>query len=191
MKSKLAKKYAKDIFCLEGDWLEDLREKPSIYATLAFLETNRQINNIYRHCGTKETLFYYLSRWKLKKYNNYSILYFAFHGFEGQIQIGKDDVTLEEISDKLENKCKDKVIFFGSCLVMTAEPSRIKDFLVKTGALCVCGYKESVDFVTSSAFEMLVLDLFQQYKDISCVQRDINLYYAALAKKLDFKIYSI
>jgi hypothetical protein len=38
---------------------------------------------------------------------------------------------------------------------------------------------------------MLVIDLFQQYKDITKVQRDINIYYAALAKELEFKIHSL
>jgi hypothetical protein len=188
---KFAKKYKKNIYCLEGDWQKDLRKQSSIYASLMFLEKNCDIKHIHKHCGTKESLFYYLNQWKLKKYSSYSICYLAFHGFEGEITIGKDSVTLEEISDILEDSCKDKIIFIGSCLVLQADKSRINDFLKKTGALCVCGYKVSVDFVASSVFEMLVLDLLQQYKDISCVQRDIGIYYAALAKKLEFKIHTL
>jgi hypothetical protein len=115
----------------------------------------------------------------------------AFHGFEGEIVVGKDKVTLEEIADKLEGTCQDKVIFFGSCLVLQADRSRINNFLDKTKALCVCGYKSSVEFLSSSVFEMLVIDMFQRYKDISCVQRDIGLYYSNLAKELDFKIYTL
>lgn len=188
---KFAKKYKKNIYCLEGDWDKDLRIQSSIYASLVFLEKNCDIKNIHKHCGTKESLFYYLNQWKLKKYSSYSICYLSFHGFEGEIIVGKDSVTLEEIADSLEGACKDKVIFFGSCLVLQAERSRLDNFLKKTGALCICGYKVSVDFLTSSVFEMLVIDKFQQYKDISCVNRDISLYYAALAKELQFKIHTL
>lgn len=188
---RFAKKYKKSIYCLEGDWQKDLRKQSSIYASLVFLEKNCDIKHIHKHCGTKESLFYYLNKWKLKKYSNYSICYLAFHGFEGEIIVGKDNVTLEEISEVLKDSCKDKIIFFGSCLVLQADNSRINDFLKKTGALCVCGYKVSVDFLQSSVFEMLVLDLFQQYKDITKVQRDIGIYYAALAKELEFKIHTL
>lgn len=188
---RFAKKYKKNIYCLEGDWQKDLRKQSSIYASLMFLEKNCDIKHIHKHCGTKESLFYYLNKWKLKKYSNYSICYLAFHGFEGEITVGQNNVTLEEIAEELKDSCKDKIIFFGSCLVLQAQHSRINDFLKKTGALCVCGYKVSVDFLQSSVFEMLVIDLFQQYKDITKVQRDINIYYAALAKELEFKIHSL
>jgi hypothetical protein len=188
---RIAKKYRKYIYCLEGDWQKDLRKQYSIYSSLMFLEKNCDIKHIHKHCGTKESLFYYLSQWKLKKYSNYSICYLAFHGFEGEIKVGKDRITLEEISDLLQDSCKDKIIFFGSCLVFQADRSRIDDFLKKTGALCICGYQDSVDFVASSVFEMLVFDMLQQYKDISCVQRDIGLYYDILAKKLKFKIHTL
>lgn len=188
---KIAKQYKKNIYCLEGDWQKDLRKQSSILASLMFLEKNCNIKYIHKHCGTKESLFYYLAQWKLKKYSSYSICYLAFHGFEGEITVGKDNVSLEEIADILQDSCKDKVIFIGSYLVLQADRARIKDFLAKTGALCVCGYKVSVDFLISSVFEMLVLDLFQQYKDISCVERDINLYYSALSKELEFKIHTL
>lgn len=176
---------------MEGDWQKDLRKQSGISSSLMFLEQNCDIKNIHKHCGTKETLFYYLEQWKLKKYSSYSICFLAFHGFEGEIVIGKERATLEEIADELENSCKDKIIFFGSCLVLQAGQARIKNFLKKTGALCICGYKASVDFLTSSVFEMLVLDMLQKYKDISCVQRDIDLFYANLAKELEFKIYTL
>lgn len=188
---KIAKSYKKHIYCLEGNWEKDLRKKSSVDSSLMFLEKNCGIKHIHKHCGTKETLFYYLDKWKYKKYSSYSICYLAFHGFEGEITVGKDGVTLEEIADVLEGSCKDKIIFFGSCLVLQADRSRINNFLEKTGALCVCGYKISVDFLASSVFEMLVINMLQNYKDISCVQRDIGLYYSTLAKELEFKIYTL
>src|ERR1035437_1794357 len=188
---QIAKNYKKHIYCLEGNWADDLRQQSGIYSSLNFLKDNCDIKNIYRHCGTKETLFFYLNKWKLKTYYNYSICYLAFHGHEGEICIGKETVSLEEIGEVLSGKCKDKIIFFGSCLVLQVGQARISNFLHTTGALCVCGYKATVNFLESSVFEMLVIDMFQKYKDIGCVQRDIDLYYDKLSKELNFSIYTL
>ena len=37
-----------------------------------------------------------------------------------------------------------------------------------------CGFKTDIDFVESSVFDMLLLQKFQEYKDISAVERDLK-----------------
>lgn len=185
---RIAKNYRKDIFCLEGDWHKDLRDKSSILAALAFLQQNIGIKYIYKQCGTKENLAYYLNKWKQKKYGAYSICYLAFHGQPENIQVGKDYVSLDELADMLEGSCKDKIIHFGSCNTLATNQHNINRFLKKTEALCVCGFKTDIDFVQSSAFDMLLLQLFQEYRDITKVERDINRLYKGLVKTLEFKL---
>jgi hypothetical protein len=185
---RIAKSYKKYIFCLEGHWEKDLRDNSSIHAALIFLQHNCYIKHIYKHCGTKETLEYYLNYWKQKKYSAYSILYLAFHGEPESIKVGKDFVSLDELGDMLEGACKDKIIHFGSCKTLSTDNRNITRFLEKTGALCVCGFESEIDFVASSAFDMILIELFQKYRDISKVDRDINKYYRALVKKLEFKL---
>lgn len=185
---KIAKNYKKHIYCLEGDWDADLRNQSSIHAALLFLQQNCGIKFIHKHCGTKESLAYYLKKWGQKKYSSYSICYLSFHGEPDNIHIGKEVVTLNELADMLGDSCKDKIIHFGTCLTLSTNNKSIKNFLNKTQALCVCGFKSSVDFLASSVFDMILLEMLQDYKDISCVERDLNLYYDNLVRNLDFKI---
>jgi len=185
----MAKKYKKHIFCLEGTWKNDLRDKSSIQASLDFLQLNCDIKHIKKNCETQESLKHYLAKWKQKKYSDYSIGYFAYHGKPGYIEVGDDKVTLEDLADMLEGSCENKIIHLGSCLTLAVSELRLKKFLTKTKALCICGFKEEVDFLIGSVFDMILLEKFQQYKDISCVKRDMELDYSNLAKTLDFKIY--
>ena len=185
---KIAKNYKKFVYCLEGDWEVDLRNQSSINAALMFLQQNCGIKFIHRDCGTRENLEYYLSKWKQKKYADYSICYLAFHGKPELILIGKEKITLDELGDMLEGACKNKIIHFGSCSTLDTDTRIVKKFLEKTEALCVCGFKNDINFVPSSVFDMLLIEMFQDYKDISCVYRDMNLAYGNLVKELDFRL---
>ena len=186
---KLSESYIKNIFCLEGDWHKDLRIKSSILAALDFLQTNCSIKYIHRSCGTKQNLFYYLDQWRLKKYKDYSICYLAFHGKPGHLEVGEEEVTLEQIGEHLAGKCQNKIFHFGSCLVLDVESTRIRQFLEQTNALCVCGFQTEVDFLESSVLDMLVIDKLKSYKDISKVERELKLGYGKMLKKLNFKLF--
>lgn len=185
---KLALNYKKNVFCLEGDWQRDLRDNSSVRAALTFLQQNCDIKYIYKQCGTRENLEYYLSLWNQRKYSAYSICYFAFHGFPESIQVGKEFVTLDELSDMLADSCNDKVIHFGSCKTLNTDEKTIRRFLSHTGALCVCGFESEINFVESSAFDMVLIEMFQQYKDISMLDRNIWKNYRGMAKRLKFKL---
>lgn len=185
---QIAKSYKKYVFCLEGDWEENLKIHSSVSASLVFMEQNCGIKYIHKHCGTKDSLGYYLKKYKQKKYKDYSILYFAYHGKPGIIKVGKDKVTLDELAILLGDSCKDKIIHLGSCLTLSIDIRLINKFLEKTQALCVCGFKTSVDFLKSSVFDMLLIEMFQSYKDISCVERDMRALHQNLMQELDFRI---
>jgi len=188
---RIAKQYKKHVFCLEGNWVSDLRDKSTIQAALDFLNVNCDIKHIRKNAVTKDSVKYYLKKWKQKKYKDYSICYFAYHGKPGYIEVGNETMTLEELADVLENSCENKIIHFGSCLTLAVSNARLKKFLEKTKALCICGFKEEIGFLTSSVFDMILIEKFQKYKDVSCVDRDIKLYYQSLVEILNFKIYYI
>ena len=185
---KRAKTYKKNIFCLEGDWQRDLRDKSSIYAALVFLHSNVDVKYIYKQCGTRQNLQYYISEWKQKKYDAYSIGYLAFHGEAGSIQVGNKFISLDELGNMMEDSCQGRIIHFGSCKTLDTDDQTIIRFLEKTKAICVCGYQKDIDFVESSVFDMLLIEMFQKYKNIANVQKDVDHYYKALAKKLEFKL---
>src|ERR1051326_9221431 len=79
---RLSSTYIKNVFCLEGEWGKDLRDRSSIKAALNFMQANFDIKYIYKRCSNRENLEYYVKRWKNKKYQSYSICYLAFHGEE-------------------------------------------------------------------------------------------------------------
>ncbi len=185
---KIAKKYIKNIFCLEGDWDKDLRKKSSVRAALVFMSQVYGVDFIHRHCGTKAEIEYYLSVWKQKRYEEYSIVYFAFHGEPYNIKVGRRfKMNLDELADILENSCKDKIIHFGSCRTLDINNEKIRGFLRKTQALCVCGYRSDVEFIESTVFDLLLLNKFQDYRDIRCVFRDMKKQYSGMVKSLKFK----
>ena len=185
---RISKQLNKHIFCLEGDWDEDLRIKSSITASLDFLQANCGIEYIHKSCGTKENLAYYLSLWKQKQYKHYTIGYFAFHGHPAEIQVGRERIGLEELGKMLKNSCANKIIHFGSCNTLNIDQEAIYKFLDITKALAVCGFQSKIDFLQSSVFDMLLLQKMQEFKDISALERNLKKDYRSLMKLLNFRL---
>ena len=185
---KIAKNLTKHVFCLEGDWNLDLRNKSSISAALEFLQTNCGVKYIHKNCGTKENLQYYLKLWKQKRYTDYTICYLAFHGIPETIKVGKEEVNLDELAQMLNGSCRNKIIHFGSCNTLDTDERNIRRFLETTQALCVCGFKTDIDYLESSAFDMLLIEHLQQYKDISRVHYTLRKDHRRLIRKLDFRM---
>ena len=185
---RVAKNLNKHVFCLEGDWEPDLRSKSSVSASLDFLHTNCGINYIHKHCGTKENLKYYLKLWKNRKYKEYTIAYFAFHGHPEQIEVGKEYLDLEELAEMLNGSCVNKIIHFGSCNTLDTDERKIRKFLDTTHALAVCGFRREIDFLEGSVFDMLLLQKMQEYKDMSALERDLKRNYRKLINNLEFRL---
>jgi hypothetical protein len=154
-------KQSKGIFCLEGLWDNDLRKPSTVRPILELLRMNREINHIYRDCATREEFEHYIRIWTQQKYNAYPILYLAFHGEEFTLCLGKDTCDLDELAQILENRCKYRIVIFGSCSTLKVNKKLLKNFLRKTGALAICGYKTEVDWLKSTAFELLLLSELQ------------------------------
>jgi len=186
---RIAKNLDKHVFCLEGDWDKDLRSKSSVTAALDFLQANCGINYIHKNCGTKENFIYYLSMWKQRRYKDYSIAYLAFHGHPEQIQVGKEYLNLVELAEIMNGSCVNKIVHFGSCNTLDTDERNIRKFLETTHALCVCGFGGDIDFLESSVFDMLLLQKFQEYKDMSAVDRDLKKNYSKLIKRLNFRLF--
>ncbi|MBN2461389.1 MAG: hypothetical protein JXB60_07250 [Candidatus Cloacimonetes bacterium] len=152
----------KGIFCIEGLWHDDLRKKNTVKPILELLELNSQIPFIYEGCATVEELKFYLIKWIERKYKNYPILYLAFHGQENAILVSNESYTLNDMALLLANKCSKKIIVFASCSTVNIDKRKLKTFLVKTGALAICGYRLVVPWIESTAFELLLLESMQE-----------------------------
>ena len=120
-------------------------------------QTVENLKYIYRKCNTREEFFEYLRQYTFVRYRNYTILYIAFHGRPNKIQIGRDLVTLREITDVLEGHLAHRIVYFGSCSTMRTKRANIDDFLHRTKADILAGYRKDVDFIQATAWEMVWL----------------------------------
>jgi hypothetical protein len=151
----------KGIFCLEGLWDQDLRAGSTVRPLLEMLRLNEEIDYIHREYATREELEYYLLKWTQKKYKAYPILYLGSHGKAGSIQLGKELYSVGAMADLMVSKCANRLIMFSSCSTMNISPQQLELVLGKTGALAVCGYRVDVDWLRSTAFELLLFSKMQ------------------------------
>ena len=190
----LKKGELKGIFCLEGDWEANLKDKSTVEPILRLLEYTYRAPYIRRDIGTASELEYYLRKWPLKRYANYPVLYLAFHGTKKGIYIPekKKPLDIEYIGELLEDKCRGRIVHFGSCSTLGIDAWSLKRFLKQTDALAVSGYTEDVDWVSSTAFEIFLFDALQDRafncKGLSFIENDLKKRVPGLVKELGFRM---
>ncbi|RLC53261.1 MAG: hypothetical protein DRH79_03905 [Candidatus Cloacimonadota bacterium] len=179
----------KGIFCLEGLWYDDLRKRSTVKPVLDLLELNSGIPYLHSDCATKVELEFYLEKWKSSQYNQYPILYLAFHGLENGLLINNEPYNLEDLGKLLAGKCKNRVIVFASCSTINTELKNLKKFMRKTDALAICGYRKVVPWISSTAFELMMLAAMQENaldgRGIESIQRHV-VKVASMFQELDF-----
>ncbi len=186
---KTATNYAKHVFCIEGDWHPDLRQKDTIENALRFMETasGMKVKYIHRHGSTHQELESRINEYEKKRYDQFTIFYLAFHGVPNGLKLGQKTIlTLDELGDMAENKLKNKILHLGSCETLNIDKRYIKKLLKKTGALCVSGFKKEVPFVSATIFDVLYFEMCQYYKKMDSIEKYMKLYYGKLMKELEF-----
>lgn len=187
----------KGVFCLEGDWEKDLRGRTTVSPVLELLERSHYpaIRSIRRDVATPGELEHYLKKWRLKKYDAYPILYLGFHGDPGTLFMRagkKEPVELEWVGERLEGRCRGRIIHFGSCGTLAVHGKRLNRFLEQTGALAVCGYRADVDWIQSAAFELILLSTLQfntfTKAGLSAAERRVRQDAGTLARVLQFRM---
>ena len=89
----------KHLFCLEGEYENSLRDRTSVLPLLEYLETALGLEYIYRRTATPEEFFFFLEKSCRKNYQDYRLLYLAFHGEANYIYTSAQQwVSLEEIA---------------------------------------------------------------------------------------------
>ena len=152
----------KGIFCIEGLWDPDLRVSSSVEPLLDLLNLNALISYIHMDAATHEEFEFYVKKWTQKRYDGYPILYIASHGSESGIKVGKDAYSVGALADLLAGKCANRIIVFSSCSTLRIAKRELRRFLEKTEALAVCGYRVDVDWLRSTAFELLLFSQIQK-----------------------------
>ena len=151
----------KGIFCVEGLWDSDLRVTSTVRPLLELLRLNEEVRYIHREYATRDEFEFYLRKWALKKYQAYPILYLTTHGTEKGFLLEGAFYSIEQFSALLEGKCANRVIMLSSCSTLKMSPKDLEGILSTTAALAVCGYRVDVDWMRSTAFELLLFARLQ------------------------------
>ena len=154
--------YIKGVFCLEGDWTGDLKHSSSMEPILQLLRNrDPRFSYIHRFVVTRTEIQIYLRKWALKKLRDHPILYVTCHGDSGNFFFNssrrESRVSLDDLEEWLRGKCKGRIICFGSCGSLDIGGQRVAKFLKETQALAICGYKGYVGWISSAAFELILL----------------------------------
>lgn len=189
---------SKGIFCLEGEWWNDLRHHSSVRPLLTMLsELQPYPRYIHRTVGTREGFDYYLGKWAQKRHANYPILYLAFHGEPRTIFIGDQRrsagrISLDKIAESLSGRCQNRIIHFGACETLKCDKRHLTRFLRETKALAVCGFSTYVDWVPSASFELMILTALQArsktVRGMRAVLRDVHRMAGSMARDLAFRM---
>lgn len=156
-----------NVFCLEGRWSTDLRDKSSVRPVLEVLRDTGGIEFIHKPIVVREAFQHVARAWRLKRYKDYRLGYFTFHGEPGALQIGRNKLTIERLAAYF-GRCPGKVVFLSGCSVLPPArgrkvPPDVSEFLTATGAVALCGYTEEVDWIKSMAFDMLLIDWINEH----------------------------
>lgn len=195
---KRSRKRQHGVFCLEGDWWH-VKDKTTVEPALQLLSANGDLafDYIHRDVGTVPELEYYLGKWVQRGLSKYPILYLGFHGQPGKIYIGDarfrtNTITLDWLEERLADRCKGKIIHFGSCGTLDVHGSRLNRFLRNTHALAVCGFVADTGWLEATAFEILLLAELQrvslQRRGMEAAKRRVVAQATGLARSLAFRM---
>ena len=177
------------VFTFEGDWEKNLGDKKSVRPLLDIIHRVEGAKFIHKQIGIEEELDYYLAKWLQKRYSHYRIGHFAFHGEPGLIKIGKTEVGLESLGEKIGGGAEGRVIYFDSCSTLRLGDKRIEAFRATTGADAVIGYTKDVDWIASAAFDLLLFQAFCERTTVRGVKNWMLSTCPGLVENLGMRFY--
>jgi len=177
------------IFCLEGEWSSKLTDRTSVRPHLDMLTPiGVTAPLIHRDVATREEFFYYCEKWLQKQYAHYSLGYFAFHGNEACINLGRHEITLQDMAAFLGRRASGRTIYFGSCSTMAVPDKELLSFVRQTDVRAVCGYTKKVDWLDSAAFDYILLPLLLDRAYTKTVYSSLARDHAGFVRGLGFRL---
>lgn len=147
---------------------------------------------IYRRVATLGELKYYLGQFSKKEYmNNYSILYFSFHGNTNVIQLEgeKEGLQLDTLLEIGGNVFENRLVHFSSCRTLLGSSVRAEAFKATSKARILSGYTKSVDSSLSAIHDIAYFGEFLIRAKISAVFNNLEKNFGGLEDTLGFKFY--
>ena len=184
-----------NIFCIEGDWEEDLRKKTSILSGLEMLSSISQMDFVYRTCASESELIYrlqdYIKKSKAKSsiYHKYDVLYLATHGLKGNLMFDKEVNILQFFQQNNHFKRHsfgNKIIHFGSCSTLKMKEEELDELKKYTGAKIISGFNKNINFLESTLFEVLYFNLCNEYERAGNLRNHLFKKYSGFCDDLGF-----
>ena len=166
--------WRRGIFCLETVWY-DSKDQTSIRPVLELLrDSYLGVPFIHRNAVTLDAFKYHVAEWLGEDSKEFPILYLAYHGDAGYLQLNEDTgLKLPEIARILRGGCENRLVHFASCSTLNVSDDELACFADETAASAVSGYKKEVDWSASTAFELMYLESLQYAGRKKALTRDV------------------
>jgi hypothetical protein len=169
------------IVCIESNWDGKNASTASIWPILQLLSIEEGIESVHLTCNTREELAHNL---KMNYGFRNGILYFAMHGRPGRINLGNGDMVLiEDLASLMNSRFAGWYVHFGSCGTLRTAAHRKYDFKERTGAVAVSGYLKDVDWIESTALDLLMFYASQRYEYPGNLKKFMRSSYPDLIKR--------
>lgn len=156
--------WQRGIFCLETVWY-DSKDQTSIRPVLELLrDCYLGVPFIHRNAVTLDAFEHHVAEWLGEKSAEFPILYLAYHGDAGCLQVNEDTgLNLPEIASILREHggCENRLVHFASCSTLNVKEDELACFANEITASAVSGYEKEVDWSASTAFELMYLESLQ------------------------------
>lgn len=166
-------------------WDRRIENRLNVLPTLELISKTQDSKFSHMTCNTREELQYNLN---LLCKRNYGVLYFAFHGSPGKIHLHRDKVSLTELASMMNCRFANWIIHFGTCSTLR-KPREVSYFIENTKVALVTGFTKDVDWIESSAFELLLFKAFHTYRSPKIICRHLLNKYNELADLTGFKYF--
>ena len=183
------KRYEKHIACIESLWEKKIENRLSMQPLLELVSKYHRIQ--YRHliCSTIQELEFDLRN--VASGDKYSILYLAFHGKPGRIELADgSEVSLKSLAMLMRKRFKGRVVHFGGCSILKTAPENIIDFLKTTGVSMVVGYRRDLHWIEGSAMDLLIFEWLQYYKNMAPLWERFKRKYPDMIASTGLEVYT-
>lgn len=183
------KAYQKNIACLESLWDADVENKLTVIPLLELIASINSVRFTHLTCNTLKEFEFNLR--SLPHRRNYRILYLAFHGNPGEIQLGDGTcVTIENLASMMARRFAGWIVHFGACGTLEVANASLSEFYRQTEVAMMIGYRNDIDWTESAAMDLILLDLLQRYRSLGAMRRYVKNTYPDMVKKTGLTIYN-
>lgn len=183
------------IICIETEWQITKRSNRlslNSEPLMKYISEMYGIPYIYRRVATLGELKYYLEQFKKKEYmNNYSILYFSFHGDTNAIQLEgeKENLQLDALLEIGDNVFENRLVHFSSCRTLLGSPVKAEAFKENSRARILSGYTKSVNSSLSALHDIAYFGEYLTRTKTTAIFNNLKKNFEGLENTLGFVYY--